>query len=136
MENISWVGAVSGGVLAFVLGGLWYSPMLFGRTWADASGLSEEQIKSANPKAMVLVAFPMSLVAALVFAAFLGPAALGPAVAAGFAAGLFWVAASFGINYVFEQKPARLWFVNGGYHTAQFTLYGLCIGLANTWLGT
>lgn len=135
MENISIVGAISGGILAFILGGIWYSPALFGKTWAGACGLTEEQIANANVKAMILIALPLSLIAALVFAGFLGNAALGLSVAAGFAAGLFWVATSFGINYVFEQKSLKLLLVNGGYHTAQFTLYGLCIGLANTFLG-
>jgi hypothetical protein len=48
---------------------------------------------------------------------------------AGFSAGLCWVAASFGINYVFERKSFALFLINGGYHTAQFTLYGLVLGL-------
>ena len=54
--------------------------------------------------------------------------ALGFAVGAGFAAGLFWVATSFGINYLFERRNARLWLINGGYHTVQFTVIGLVLG--------
>ncbi|MDT8322371.1 MAG: DUF1761 domain-containing protein, partial [Xanthomonadales bacterium] len=50
-------------------------------------------------------------------------------IGAGAAAGIFWVAGSFGINYLFELKPLRLWLVNGGYHSIQFTLYGLIFGL-------
>jgi hypothetical protein len=42
---------------------------------------------------------------------------------AGVSAGLCWVAASFGINYLFERRPLGLWLINGGYHTLQFTLY-------------
>ena len=47
------------------------------------------------------------------------------AAAAGFAAGLCWVAASYGINYLFERRPLRLWLINGGYHVLQFTAFGL-----------
>ena len=50
-------------------------------------------------------------------------------VGAGFAAGLFWVTTSFGINYLFERKPLRLFLINGGYHTLQFTLIGAILGL-------
>ena len=75
-------------------------------------------------------AFALSLVAAAVFAMFLGKdMSLGAATAAGFAAGLCWVAASYGINYLFERRPMRLWLINGGYHTLQFTLFGLILGL-------
>ena len=72
----------------------------------------------------------LSLIAAFVFAMFLGPApALSFALAAGSSAGLCWVAASLGINYLFERKPFKLFLINGGYFTLQFTLYGLVLGL-------
>jgi hypothetical protein len=42
---------------------------------------------------------------------------------------LCWVAGSFGINYLFERRPLGLWLINGGYHTLQFTVFGLILGL-------
>ena len=48
---------------------------------------------------------------------------------AGFAAGLCWVAAALGIDYLFERRPLSLWLINGGYHMLQFTLFGLILGL-------
>jgi hypothetical protein len=30
---------------------------------------------------------------------------------------------------LFERRPLSLWLINGGYHTVQFTLFGLIIGL-------
>jgi hypothetical protein len=48
---------------------------------------------------------------------------------AGFAAGLSWVAASFGINYLFERKSLVLFLINGGYDTVQFTVIGLVLAL-------
>lgn len=133
MEQINLIGAFIGGVTAFVLGGLWYSPALFGKIWAESCGLSEEQIKTAKVSDMILKSLPLSIVAALVFAAFLGKeidTMFG--TLAGLAAGLFWVSGSLGINYVFEQKTFRLFLVNAGYHTLQFTLYGAIIGATNS----
>jgi hypothetical protein len=72
----------------------------------------------------------LSLVASLVFALFLGPrppVSLG--LGAGFAAGLCWVGASFGINYLFERKSLKLFLINAGYHTMQFTIIGLVLAL-------
>jgi hypothetical protein len=72
----------------------------------------------------------LSLLAAFVFAMFLGPnPSLTFALGAGASAGLCWVAASLGINYLFEHKSLRLFLINGGYHTLQFTLYGMVLGL-------
>jgi len=75
-------------------------------------------------------AFVLALIASACFAMFLGPRpALGFATAAGLAAGLCWVATSFGINGLFQREKASLVLINAGYHTLQFTLIGLILGL-------
>lgn len=130
MVEINYFAVIAAAVAAFVLGGIWYAPFLFGKPWMEATGITEERAKQANMAKVFGVSFIWSLLGAFVFAMFLGPApAFGFATAAGFAAGLFWVAGSFAINYQFEQRPLKLLLINGGYHTAQYTLYGAIIGL-------
>ena len=129
MPEINWIAVLLCGVASLVLGGLWYSPMLFAGAWQRAAGLSDEQAKSGNMAVIFGGAFLLSVIAAAVFAMFLGhDMSLGAATAAGFSAGLCWVAASYGINYLFERRPLKLWLINGGYHTLQFTLFGLILG--------
>jgi hypothetical protein len=61
---------------------------------------------------------------------FLGPKpAFAFAVSAGLAAGVAWVATSFGINYLFEKKSLALFGINAGYHVAQYTAIGAVLGL-------
>ena len=113
-----------------MVGGLWYSPVLFARVWQREAGLSDEDIKAGNPARIFGGAFLLSLVSAAVFAMFLGPApSLQLGLGAGFSAGLCWVAASFGMNYLFERRSLGLFLVNGGYHTVQFTVIGLVLAL-------
>ena len=115
---------------SFVLGGLWYSPALFGKAWQREVGLSDEQLAAGNMALIFGVSFVLSLAAALVFGMFLGPRpplALG--LGAGFSAGLCWVGASFGTNYLFERKSLELFLINAAYHTLQFTLIGLILAL-------
>jgi hypothetical protein len=38
--GVSWLGVIVGAVAAFILGWLWYSPMLFGKRWAEDQGLN------------------------------------------------------------------------------------------------
>ena len=129
MPEVNWIAVALCGVASLVLGGIWYSPMLFAKPWQTAAGLSDEQAQSGNMAVIFGGAFLLSVIAAAVFAIFLGTEmALGAATAAGFSAGLCWVAASYGINYLFERRPMRLLLINGGYHTLQFTLFGLIIG--------
>lgn len=121
---------LAAGVASLILGGLWYSPVLFGNAWMRAAGTTEEKARSANMAVVLGSAFVLSLVGATVFAMFLGPKPeLGFATGAGLSAGLCWVAGSFGINYLFEQRPLRLFFINGSYHTLQYTLIGVILGV-------
>ena len=130
--EVNWIAVIAAAVSAFLLGGLWYSPVLFGKAWQRLNGLSDEALAGRSLGLVFGGALVLSLVAAYVFAMFLGPdPELGFATGAGFAAGLAWVAASYGITYLFEARPLRLWLINGGYHTLQFALYGAVIG----WLG-
>ena len=130
MPQINVWAVLAAGVASMVLGGLWYSPVLFGNAWMRASGITEERARSANMAKVMGTAFLLAIIGAWVFAMFLGPnPAPGFAAAAGLSAGLCWVAGSFGINYLFEQRPFRLFAINGGYHTLQYTLIGLILGL-------
>ena len=130
MPEFNVLAVLAAAVATFILGGLWYSPALFGKAWQRESGVTDEQVRTANKGLIFGLAFFLSFVAALVFALFLGPRppmALG--LGAGFSAGLCWVAASFGINYLFEHRSFRLWLINAGYHTLQFTIIGLILAL-------
>ena len=130
MPEISWLAVALCAVSSLVLGGIWYSPALFAKPWQQAAGLSDDELKAGNMAKIFGLTLVLSFIAAAVFAMFLGPKfGVGPATAAGFSAGLCWVAASYGINYLFERRPLRLWLINGGYHTLQFTLFGLILGL-------
>jgi hypothetical protein len=130
MPEVNVWAVLAAAVSSLVLGAVWYSPVLFARPWMRESGVSEEKARAANPAKTLATALVLALLGAAVFAMFLGPRpAPGFAAAAGFAAGLCWVAGSFGINYAFEQRSLRLFLINGGYHTLQYTLIGLILGL-------
>jgi len=51
------------------------------------------------------------------------------ALSQGLLVGAGVVAASFGINYQFANRPAILWLIDGGYHSVQFAIYGVLLGL-------
>ena len=130
MPDINWLAVLAAAASSFVIGGLWYSPALFGKAWQRSAGITDEQLKNGNLAKIYGGSLVLSIIAAAVFALFLGPEpGVGFATSAGFAAGLCWVAASFGINYLFERKSCTLFLVNGGYHTVQFTVFGLVLGL-------
>ena len=125
---INWLAVFAAAVSGLVLGGVWYGA-LFGNAWLKAAGLTREHAMGGNKALMFGGTFVLSLIAAATFAMFLGPdvnATTGTLY--GLCAGLCWVAASYGISYLFERRPLALWLINGGYHTVQFTLIGLILG--------
>jgi len=130
MPDVNLLAVLACGVSSLVLGGIWYSPLLFAKAWQREARLSDEQMAGGGMAKIFGLAFVLSLAAAFVFGLFLGPdMGFGASVAAGFSAGLCWVGAAFGINYLFERRSVTLWLINAGYHTLQFTAFGLIFGM-------
>jgi hypothetical protein len=112
---------------SFAVGGLWYSPMLFGKVWNAENGGPPT---TGHPARVFGVSFAFSLLAACSFAVIVGPSpTLESSLKLGALVGIGLVATSFGINYQFAQRTLKLWLIDGGYHVAQFLLFGLIFGL-------
>ena len=126
MEVNIWA-VIAAAVSSFLLGGLWYSPVLFMKPWNEAMGRTEKD--NGHPAKVFGLSFAFAVVAAYVFAVFLGPnPVLSESVKAGLLVGVAFVGMSFGINYQFANRPLSALFIDGGYHTGQFMLYGLILG--------
>ena len=129
MEGINGWAVLVAAASSFLLGGIWYGP-LFKNVWCREAGVDPDPAKGGHPAKVFGGAFVLSLIAAAVFATWLGPKPeLADAVCKGAVTGAAFVAASFGINYLFANRSLKLWLIDGGYHTLQFTLYGLVLGL-------
>jgi hypothetical protein len=133
MESIHlhYPAVIAAALLSFVLGGLWYSPILFGKAWMREAGLSEERVRQARMGMVFGFASLASLVMAFNLAAFIGPkASLQFGLFAGFATGFGWVAMALGVIYLFEQRSFKLWLINSGYQIVALTVMG---GLLGVW---
>ena len=130
MPEINWIAVLVATISSFALGALWYSPALFGKAWQREVGLTDEQLAKGNKARIFGLTFVLAFLAAWNFANFLGPRPqLAFSAVVGASAGLLWVASSFGINYLFERKSFKLFAINGGFHTLQFTIIGLVLAL-------
>ena len=129
MPPINWFAAIVAGILGFFPGAIWYSKAMFLRAWkADvgAEGASEKVPEGIR----IGIGLLLSLVAAIAFALILGPQPpLQLSILFGLGAGIAFVTTSFGIQYLFEGRTIRLTLINGGYHTVQFLIFGLILGL-------
>lgn len=124
--EINWWGVVLAALSAFVVGGLWYS-LLFAKPWQRAAGVTDAALRRGVIPAFVGT-FLLSFVMAVALAAFIGPNGAGFGALAGAIAGIAWVAAAFGVTYLFERRGVALFLINGGYNALSFTTMGAIVG--------
>jgi hypothetical protein len=122
-----WVVLVAA-MVTFVVGGIWYAPLLFGERWQTDPRLPEH-LRAHKPGLIFGLGFLLSLIAALMFAIFLGPRpSMQIVLVTGCAAGLMWVAAGLLKDYrskITTGKSLELALINGGFHAVQFMVLGL-----------
>ena len=127
---INWPAVLVAGLSAFIVGGVWYSPVLFGNAWLADSKLTNDEIRQGN-KAKI---FGFTAIFALIMAANLGVFLADPktdlswGATAGFLAGI-WTFGAIATHSLFELKNWRYIFINGGYSVVSLTLMGAIIGL-------
>ncbi|MFV8752727.1 DUF1761 domain-containing protein [Nannocystaceae bacterium ST9] len=131
LSAINWLAVLVAALSSFLIGGVWYSPILFAKPWMEDCGLSEADLKQGAPVKIFAGSFVLALIVAFNLAAFLGPdAGLAWGATAGGLAGFGWVAASMGVTYLFERKPLRLFLIDAGYHGVTYVIMG---GLLGVW---
>lgn len=52
-SNVNWLAVIIGAIVSFIIGWLWYSPILFGKKWAEGSGVELGTASSMPVAAMV-----------------------------------------------------------------------------------
>ena len=126
--HVNWLAVLVSGALTFIIGGLWYSPVLFGQAWQRLTGLDDRALKQHVARAFGGAAL-CALVAATNLAFFLGPTATVTfGAAAGAAAGLGWVGTGLATTFLFERRPVALIAIDAGYHAVSYTLMGVILG--------
>jgi hypothetical protein len=128
-SEINWLSVIVATLAAFAIGGLWYSPVLFSKTWQKEVKLSDQDIKDVNMGLIFGSSFVLNFISAVVLELFIGKQA---GVSTGLMAGLFvgvgWVATSLGTNYLFARKSLKLFFIDACYFIVYFAVMGIILG--------
>jgi hypothetical protein len=128
--HINHFAVVAAAIVTFVIGGVWYSPLLFHKAWMDANGFMDADLKKTSMGKIFGLSFIFSLIMAYNLAAFL--AAPDTTVlwgaTAGALAGIGWVGLSIGILGLFERRSWKYVMINGGYFGVSFVVMGAILG--------
>ena len=127
--HINFLAVIVAAVVAFLIGGLWYSPLLFAKLWVKAHGYTDEQVAAMQKGAAK--AYGVTLVCqfliALAMAVLIGyldlhrcvqGLKLGFLVWAGFAVPLGLTA------HMFSQKRISVLCIDAGYQLVYLLLMG------------
>jgi hypothetical protein len=129
IHDLNVLAILAATLSAFVLGGLWYSRLLFGKAWKKANGFGDGE----PPRAGGMV-FGISFIFCLVMAVNLAMFLHDPktdliwGATAGFLAGFGWTSMGLGVVSLFERRSMNYILINGGYLTLVLTAMGAILG--------
>lgn len=132
--HINFLAVLVSAVLAFAIGGLWYSPFLFAKQWVDAHGFAEEQVMEMQKGAskaysislvcMVFIALAMAVIAGyLHLALFVQGLKLGLLAWGGFALPLGLMA------IMFTGRKMTVFLIDTGYQLVYLLVIGAIISI-------
>ena len=130
-STINYPAVLVAALSTFLLGGLWYSPLLFGKVWMRENKFTDAELQTFSKARMFGWSFGFALIMALNLAMFLAApnTNLSRGAAAGALAGFGWVTMAVGVIGVFENKSWKYIAINGGYMTVAFVVMGAIIGV-------
>lgn len=130
---VNYLAVLVAGFVIFVLGGLWYSPLLFAKRWLALMGKTEEELKASGAgkvPVLYLLAFLCGLVIAWAMAVLINhfpPYTLGRAAGVGLFCWIGFAAPTSFATAIFSSTPKPLWLINSLYNAVSFVLAALII---------
>ena len=133
--NVNILAVVVAAVATFLLGAVWYSPVLFAKQWMHAHGYTAEKVEEIKKKG-VTRAYAVAAVCYLVMAyvlALLASYTQATSLAQGLWLGfLVWLgfAATLGLTAnMFSDKPVAVWVIDAGYQLAYLLVMGVIVSV-------
>ena len=130
VQEMNLLAVLVAAMSAFVVGGLWYSPLLCGAAWMRANNFTDDQVAGFRKIRMFGWSIPLLLIMAINLGVFLADDQTDWVwgMTAGALTGVGWVGPAVAVVALFENKSWSYIFINAGYNIVAFTLMGLIIG--------
>ncbi len=129
--SVNYLAVLACAVLSMVIGGAWFSPGLFGKTWMAGIGKTKEQLAADYKPVTMVWAFLSGAVMALTLAVVVGWAGADSwldGARVGLYAGLGLVGMATGANLLFEGRSLKLYLVLALHDVVTLALMGAILG--------
>jgi len=132
-NGVNYLAIVIAAVIIFLLGGLWYSPVLFAKRWVALQGRTMDDMTAmAASPVMYFEVFVCGLLTAWVLAVIIahyGAVTVGGGAMVGV---LCWIGLAGATSYgsaLFSFKPKALWAIDSGYNLVAFVVAGAILAV-------
>lgn len=127
--SLNFIAILLAGIAKFVIGGLWFSPLLFGNLWLTETGLKKEELGS--PRNAMLTSLAICILVSFSFAILLQMLALDlrSAIAVGIIVALGITSAQMGLSFPFEGRSLKLFLIYATQCVAEFAAVVLILSL-------
>jgi hypothetical protein len=133
MLGINYWAVIVAAVVAFVMGGLWYSPLLFGKAWLKLRGMNSVDTTATEMRpAEILAEFVRGLIVAVVLAGFvvhLGVVNWVGAIYLGLAVWIGFQATGVVGSVIHEHYPVKLFAIHSGDALAKTLVMTVILGV-------
>lgn len=126
MANMHWMTILIAAAAGFLVGGVWYGPLL-GKAWMHERGLTDEGLKQGNMLLIYGTTFMLSIVSAIFLGHLLAhfgemSARSTMMISTGIALG--FIVPAIGINYLFSRASLKLFGIDAGYWIVFYAAMG------------
>jgi len=128
-DGIYYLAVLVAAVLSFLLGWLWYSPMLFGKAWMTEMGMTKESMDKAQKEGigkMMAMGFLIAFLTAFYLAHYIAPGGdMMHAIKWGLFAWIGLVVTTNASDYIWGKRSMKLFIINMTHHAVVIVM--VCI---------
>jgi uncharacterized protein DUF1761 len=134
MPTVNYVAVLVSAIVIFLLGGLWYSPLLFAKPWMALQGKTREQLEAGGGAApmMYVQVFLSGLATSFVMALIIGRLNSYEALTGVKLSILCWAGFAAPTSYgtaLFSMKPRALWMIDTAFNLVSFVVAGIILAM-------
>ena len=128
--DLNWLAVLAGAVAYWLVGALWYSPVLFGKRWGAITGITAEN--AGSPVATYLgglVILFLQVTALAFLAQAIGVTEIVDALELGVGISVGFCTLQLLLNQVYEKRSRELLAINAGYALVGLTVASVIVVL-------
>lgn len=131
-NHINLLAIFVSSVIVFLLGALWYSPLLFGKIWIKRIGKSEEEIKRNSGASSYVFTFILWIIVIYVLATVMNITGAISVSGGIYISVLCWIGftgATSLIHHTFAGRSNSIWLIDSGYTLLSFIISGFILSV-------